>query len=256
MFAFAPIDGAAGVAYLVVTALADLIAPLTGTATTAAAIVLFTVLVRLVISPLSWAQIRGQQRQVALAPKLREVQHRHGSDPVRLRAEMAALYREAGTTPLAGCLPALLQAPFLLVMYRLFTTSTVDGAGNRLLGERLLGVPLGQHLADGLGGGAGPVFLALLAALAALAWLMSRRMRRAVAAPAGAPAPGAAAAFNRVLPLMPYTVLLAAAVLPLAAGLYLLTTTAWTVLEQGVLRRRHPRVPAVWIKRWRRSRTR
>jgi YidC/Oxa1 family membrane protein insertase len=240
MLAFAPIDGAAGAAYLVVTALADLIAPLTGTAATAAAIVLFTVLIRLVISPLSWAQIRGQQHQAALAPKLREVQQRHGSDPARLRAEMAALYREAGTTPLAGCLPALLQAPFFLIMYRLFTTPTVDGTNNSLLGERLLGVPLGQHLADGLGGGAGLVFLALLAALAALAWLMSRRMRRAAAAASGAPASGVTAAINRVLPLMPYTVLLAAAVLPLAAGLYLLTTAAWTVLEQGVLRRRYP----------------
>jgi YidC/Oxa1 family membrane protein insertase len=246
MLAFAPIDGAAGAAYLVVTALANLIAPLTGTAATAAAIVLFTVLVRLLISPLSWAQIRGQQHQAAIGPKLREVQQRHGNDPARLRAEMAALYREAGTTPLAGCLPALLQAPFFLIMYRLFTTPTVDGTANSLLGERLLGVPLGQHLADGLGGGAGPVFLALLAALAALAWLMSRRMRRAAAAASGAPAPGvaaapgAAAAISRVLPLMPYTVLLAAAVLPLAAGLYLLTTTAWTVLEQGLLRRRYP----------------
>jgi YidC/Oxa1 family membrane protein insertase len=239
MLTFAPIDGAAGAAYIVVTALADLVAPLVGATATAAAIVLFTVLVRLVISPLSWAQIRGQQRQAALAPKLRELHQRHGSDPERLKTEMAALYREAGTTPFAGCLPGLLQAPFFLVMYRLFTTSTVNGGSNSLLGERLLGVPLGQHLADGAGSGAGLVFLALFAALAALAWLMSRRMRRAAAASSVAPASGATAAITRVLPLLPYTVLLAAAVVPLAAGLYLLTTTAWTTLEQGLLRRQH-----------------
>jgi YidC/Oxa1 family membrane protein insertase len=83
------------------------------------------------------------------------------------------------------------------------------------------------------------VFLALFAALAALAWLMSRRMRRAAAASSVAPASGATAAITRVLPLLPYTVLLAAAVVPLAAGLYLLTTTAWTTLEQGLLRRQH-----------------
>jgi YidC/Oxa1 family membrane protein insertase len=240
MLAFAPIDGAAGAAYIVVTALADLITPLAGAAATAAAIVLFTVLVRLVISPLSRAQIRGQQRQTALAPKLRALQQRHGGDPARLRTEMAALYREAGTTPLAGCLPALLQAPFLFVMYRLVTTSTVNGADNGLLGELLFGVPLGQHLADGPGGGAGLLFGALFAALAALAWLMSRRMRWASAAASVAPVPGATAAISRVLPVLPYAILLAAAVLPLAADLYLLTTTAWTAMEQGLLRRRGP----------------
>ena len=240
MLAFAPIDGAAGAAYIVVTALAELIAPLAGASATAAAIVLFTVAVRLVISPLSWAQIRGQQRQAALAPKLRALQARRGGDSARLRTEAAALYREAGTTPLAGCLPALLQAPFFLVTYRLFTTSTVNGADNRVLGERLLGVPLGQHLADGFGGGAGLVFVALLVALAALAWLTSRRVRRASAASTVASGPAGAAVIHRVLPLLPYAVLLAAAVLPLAAGLYLLTTTAWTVMEQALLRRRYP----------------
>ena len=60
-------------------------------------------------------------------------------------------------------------------------------------------------------------------------------MRRAAAV--AAPDPGPAAVVNRLLPLLPYTVLVAAAVLPLAAGLYLLTTTAWSVLEQGLLRR-------------------
>ena len=240
MFAFAPIDGAAGAAFVVVTALAELFTPLAGAAATAVAIVLFTVLVRLLISPLSWAQIRGQQRQAALAPQLRTLQERHAGDPVRLRTEMTALYRDAGTTPLAGCLPALLQAPFFFVMYRLFTTPTVNGTGNSLLGERLFGVPLGQHLAVGLGGGAALLFGTLFAALAVLAWLTSRRMRRTSAASSGTAGSGAAAAIGRALPLLPYTVLVAAAVLPLAADLYLLTTTAWTVLEQGYLRRRGP----------------
>lgn len=69
---------------------------------------------------------------------------------------------------------------------------------------------------------------------------MSRRMRRTAAASGMAPAPGATTAITRMLPLLPYTVLLAEAVVPLAAGLYLLTTTAWTTMEQGLLRRRHP----------------
>lgn len=228
MLAFAPIDGAAHAAHAAVTALADLVAPVAGTSATAVAIVLFTALVRLLISPLSWAQIRGRQRQAALAPRLRELRQRHGDDPARLSQEAAALYREAGTTPLAGCLPALLQLPFFLVMYRLFSTPS------SLLDERLLGVPLGWHPTDGLGGVAGLIFAAIVAALGVLAWRASRRMRHAAAE---ATANGHAAVVGRMLPLLPYAVLLATAVLPLAGDLYLLATTAWTAAEQHILGR-------------------
>ncbi|MGY4897626.1 YidC/Oxa1 family membrane protein insertase [Micromonospora aurantiaca (nom. illeg.)] len=241
MLAFAPLHSAAAAAATVVTWLADVLAPLTGGAATAAAIVLFTVAVRLLISPLTVAQVRGERRRTALAPEVRELQRRYADDPARLQSELFALYRNAGASPVAGCLPALLQAPFFLVMYRLFATG--DGAPE-LLGERLAGVPLGWHLGDGLAGPVPLVFGVLLAALLALAWWSSRRMRRAAAATgtvAGTPAEGpGAAVLGRVLPLLPYGTVLVALVVPLAAVLYLVTTTAWTALEQVVLRRPQP----------------
>ncbi|WP_433494181.1 YidC/Oxa1 family membrane protein insertase [Micromonospora sp. CA-248089] len=241
MLAFAPLHSAASAAATVVTWLADVLAPLTGGAATAAAIVLFTVAVRLLISPLTVAQVRGERRRTALAPEVRELQRRYADDPSRLQSEVFALYRNAGASPVAGCLPALLQAPFFLVMYRLFATG--DGAP-QLLGERLAGVPLGWHLGDGLSGPVLLVFGVLLAALLALAWWSSRRMRRAAAATgtvAGTPTEGpGAAVLGRLLPLLPYATVLVALVVPLAAVLYLVTTTAWTALEQVVLRRPLP----------------
>ncbi|MEU0080027.1 membrane protein insertase YidC [Micromonospora tulbaghiae] len=241
MLAFAPLHSAASAAATVVTWLADVLAPLTGGAATAAAIVLFTVTVRLLISPLTVAQVRGERRRTALAPEVRALQRRYADDPARLQSELFALYPNAGASPVAGCLPALLQAPFFLVMYRVFATG--DGAPE-LLGERLAGVPLGWHLGDGLAGPVPLVFGVLLAALLALAWWSSRRMRRAAAATgtvAGTPAEGAGAAvLGRLLPLLPYGTVLVALVVPLAAVLYLVTTTAWTALEQVVLRRPQP----------------
>ncbi|KAB1908006.1 YidC/Oxa1 family membrane protein insertase [Micromonospora sp. AMSO1212t] len=241
MLAFAPLHSAASAAATVVTWLADVLAPLTGGAATAAAIVLFTVAVRLLISPLTVAQVRGERRRTALAPEVRELQRRYADDPARLQSEVFALYRNAGASPVAGCLPALLQAPFFLVMYRVFATG--DGAPE-LLGERLAGVPLGWHLGDGLAGPVPLVFGVLLAVLLALAWWSSRRMRRAAAATgtvAGAPTEGpGAAVLGRLLPLLPYGTVLVALVVPLAAVLYLVTTTAWTALEQVVLRRPQP----------------
>ncbi|TDB79249.1 YidC/Oxa1 family membrane protein insertase [Micromonospora sp. KC721] len=238
MLAFSPVHDAVGAAGVAVTWLAELLAPLAGGAATAAAIVLFTVAVRLLISPLTLAQVRGERRRAALAPEVRALRQRYAEDPATLQREVFALYRRAGASPVAGCLPALLQAPFLLVMYRLFALGN-GHAG--LLDERLAGVPLGWHLTDGLAGAALPVFGALLVALTGLAWSLSRRTRRTLAAAAtvaGTPieGPGAAVA-GRLAPLLPYGTVLVALVVPLAAVLYLVTTTAWTVAEQMVLRR-------------------
>jgi YidC/Oxa1 family membrane protein insertase len=88
-----------------------------------------------------------------------------------------------------------------------------------------LGVPLTAHLA------AAPLFFAaLLAAGAILAWWSSRQMRRA------AGESGDATGMQRWLPLLPYLSLPAIAWLPLAGAIYLVTSTAWTVLERGIWR--------------------
>ncbi|WP_433313596.1 YidC/Oxa1 family membrane protein insertase [Micromonospora chersina] len=241
MLAFAPLHAVTSAAATVVTWLADTLAPLTGGAATAAAIVLFTVGVRLLISPLTLAQVRGERRRAALAPEVRDLQRRYADDPGRLQSELFALYRRAGASPVAGCLPALLQAPFFLVMYRLFATG--DGH-THLLDEKLAGVPLGWHLGDGLTGPVVAVFGVLLAALLVLAWWSARRARRAAAATgtiAGAPTEGpGAAVLGWLVPLLPFTTVLVGLVVPLAAVLYLVTTTAWTALEQAVLRRPQP----------------
>ncbi|WP_328343393.1 YidC/Oxa1 family membrane protein insertase [Micromonospora sp. NBC_00421] len=233
MLAFSPVHDAAVAAGSFVGWLAELLTPLGGVAT-AAAIVLFTVAVRLLISPLTVAQVRGERRRAALAPQLRQLRQRYAGDPAKLQSEMFALYRRAGASPVAGCLPALLQAPFFLVMYRLFGTG--DGAAG-LLDARLAGVPLGWHLGDGLSPSVLVVFGVLLAALLGSARFLSRRAQR-TAASADAPTdqPGAAL-LARVIPLLPYGTVLVALVVPLAAVLYLVTTTGWTAAEHLLLRR-------------------
>ncbi|WP_328370723.1 YidC/Oxa1 family membrane protein insertase [Micromonospora zamorensis] len=238
MLAFAPLHDVVGAAGTALSWLTDLLEPLAGGMATAAAIVLFTVAVRLLISPLTVAQVRGERRRAALAPQVRDLQQRYADDPAALQREVFALYSKAGANPIAGCLPLLLQAPFLLVLYRLFTTSE---GGTGLLDERLGGVPLGHHLSDGLGGAAGPLFAVLLAVLLVVAWWSSRRARRASAAVgtvAGTPTEGpGAAVLGRLLPLLPFTTVLVALVLPLAAVIYLVTTSVWSAAEQAVLRR-------------------
>src|SRR5690349_10045155 len=61
--------------------------------------------------------------------------------PLAIRAARVTL----GPGLYKGLLPALAQIPFFMIMYRLFTSSTVDGAPNGLLSQSLLGVHLGTH---------------------------------------------------------------------------------------------------------------
>ncbi|GAA1249847.1 membrane protein insertase YidC [Kitasatospora nipponensis] len=222
-------DPAVGLAHSAVAAFAQFVP--------AAAIVLFTVCMRLALHPLARAAARGERSRTRLAPQVAELQRTHKGRPEQLQSALAELYRQEQASPFAGCLPMLVQIPFFSVMYRLFTLPTLHGAPNDLLGHRLFGVPLGTHLGAAHGPAQLAVFGALYAALAAVGYLAFRRARQAAAA-APQQQPGAAFA-----PYLAFGTVLFAALVPLAAALYLLTTSAWTAAERAWLHRDAPAVP-------------
>ncbi|HTA01386.1 MAG TPA: membrane protein insertase YidC [Streptosporangiaceae bacterium] len=242
-----------GAAYHIVFALAQFLAPVSGGLATAAAIVVFTAAVRLLLSPLSVLAYRGQARISRLQPMIAELRRKHAHQPDRLQEELTALYRAEGGGMLAGCLPLLVQLPFFSVMYRLFLSKTVAGHPNALLARDFITTPLGSHLLAGAGliGIHGLVFLGLFAVLAGVTFLATRAAKSAAVAAAlaagtvaaGTVTAGTAAAGQPGLgwlgQVLPYTTLIIAAFVPLAAVLYLVTTTSWTAAERAVLRRWH-----------------
>jgi YidC/Oxa1 family membrane protein insertase len=247
-----PIDAA----YHLVSALAGVLAPLPGGLAAAAAIVVFTMAVRLLVLPLSYYAVRGEKARARLAPQVQELHKRHAHEPQRLQRELSALYRAEGTGMSAGCLPALLQIPFFSVVYRLFLSHQIGGRPNTLLGHSLLSAPLGAHWLGGPGpfSAQGAVFAVLFVLLMVVAVFSLRAIRQmaggtaaggaaagGAAAGGAAPAASASAQSEKLVAalgrLMPFGTVLMAAVLPLAAGLYLLTTTAWTLTERTILRR-------------------
>src|SRR5579871_6048041 len=106
-----------GAAYHLVFALTHLLTPVAGGLAATAAIVLFTIGVRLLISPLSYRALRGQAAIARLAPKAQALRTRYGRQPDRFQRELAALYKEEGTSPFASIVPLLAQWPFLSVTY-------------------------------------------------------------------------------------------------------------------------------------------
>jgi len=193
----------------------------------AVAIVVVTLLIRLALHPLTRAAVRGERARAALAPRIAELQRKHRGNAVRLAEELTALYREQQISPFAGVLPLLAQAPVFIVLYQAFRSGTLGAS-------RLFGVPLSAHLATG---GHLLVFAAVLAIVAVLAWGTARRAAYVMRATPDAAPTGPVAT---VAKLAPYTLLVSAALLPLANVLYLVTSTAWTLAENTLLRRGLP----------------
>ncbi len=87
------------------------------------AIIILTILVRMVTAPLTVKQMRSMERMRALAPKLKEIQAKYADDRQKLSEKQMALYRSEGVNPLGGCLPMLLQLPvFIGLFYALRST--------------------------------------------------------------------------------------------------------------------------------------
>jgi YidC/Oxa1 family membrane protein insertase len=213
-----------------VTGLAQLIQAPFGPYATAMAIVLGTLVVRLFLLPLGYAQHRADQRRNALLGKVAELRRRHARHPQRLESELNGLYRAEGGSLARGCLPLLLQIPIFAGLYPVFASPTISGQANLLLQQTLFGVPLGTHLLAA----SGPqllVFGAMILLLVAIGFVSSRVLRpKEVAAE---PVDWAA----RLVPkVVPYLTAAFAVFLPLAASLYLVTTTAWTVAQTVALR--------------------
>ena len=81
------------------------------------AIVVLTLVVRTAVIPLYRRQLVSQRRMQLLQPEIREIQKRYKGDAMKARVAQQELFKERGVSPLAGCLPLLLQMPLLFIMY-------------------------------------------------------------------------------------------------------------------------------------------
>jgi YidC/Oxa1 family membrane protein insertase len=91
------------------------------------AIIIFTILLRLVLVPLSLVQIRSQRHQMEIQPELKELQRKFKGDREGMARAQMALYKERGINPAAGCLPLLIQLPILFGMYSAMNQLATQG---------------------------------------------------------------------------------------------------------------------------------
>jgi YidC/Oxa1 family membrane protein insertase len=81
------------------------------------AIILLTILVRLVMTPLTMKQMRSMERMRKIQPKIKEIQEKYADDRQKQSEQMMSLYRQESVNPLGGCLPMVLQLPVFIGLF-------------------------------------------------------------------------------------------------------------------------------------------
>jgi YidC/Oxa1 family membrane protein insertase len=240
LFALPPLALLLDSAYSALLSLSTALEPVAGSVSAALAVMLVTVGVRAALIPVGVSQARAEQMRARLAPRLRALQQRHGSDRERLQRETMALYRDEQVSPLAGCLPLIVQAAVVGVLYTLFLRPEIAGHPNALLAHDLFGARLGDSLLAAIGAGLDPqtgvVWAVVLAAIVIVADVTRRVFRPQVPAEGPLATPGMLSMMNA----MHYLTAVFAVFVPLAAALYLVITVTWTLAQRWVLRRRYP----------------
>jgi YidC/Oxa1 family membrane protein insertase len=87
------------------------------------AIILFAVLIKMILYPLTKKSYKSMAEMKELQPKMQEIKEKYEDDPEKQQKETMKLYKEAGVNPLGGCLPNLLQLPILITLWRFFQNS-------------------------------------------------------------------------------------------------------------------------------------
>lgn len=100
-------------------------------------IIVFTLVIKTLTFPLNYAQIESTTRMQQLQPAVKKIQAKYSNDPQQMNLMMAQLYEENNLNPLAGCLPALVQIPVFIALYR----ALLSLAKEDLLEESFLWLP-------------------------------------------------------------------------------------------------------------------
>ena len=202
-------------------------------------ILLLTLLIKLVLYPLTARSLKVQRQMQLLQPKINELQKKYKGQKEVLSKELMGLYKKEKVNPFSSCLPLLIQLPFLIAVYRVFIDGLKPAA---ISGLYTFVVSPGQLNTIAFG------FLDLaatknwtLAILAGLAqyWQakLSQTKKAVVHGPGTKDEDMAAAMSSQMLYIMPAMTVFISISLPAGLALYWLATTLLTIGQQYLILR-------------------
>lgn len=87
------------------------------------AIIIFTIIIKLAMSPITYKSFLSQAKMKVLRPDIAELGEKFKKDPMKKQQETMKLYNKAGVNPMAGCIPALIQLPFMYASFQFFPSA-------------------------------------------------------------------------------------------------------------------------------------
>ena len=188
-----------------------------------------TVVVRLVILPLTFRQVRSMQELQRLQPEMKRIQERYKEDRQRMNQEMMKLYQEHKVNPLGSCLPILLQLPFFIALFYLLRG---DEFQNDIKGEESF------LFIDNLAEPESGLVLGVLIVLYVATQLVSGLVSTATADPTQ----------RRIILALPFVFVIF--IISFEAGLivYWITTNVWTIGQQFLIKRLFPKPEPIAAK--------
>lgn len=199
------------------------------------AVILLTVLIRLVLYPSMAKSLKSQKVLAGLQPKIKKIQEEFKDDRERQAKETMALYQREKINPLGGCLPLFVQLPILIALYRVFW----KGFETNELNNLYVFIPRPEQIDPSFLGlinlAAPSIVLALLAGVSQ--FLQTRYQNRLSPRPTGK---GSADQFSSLMQkqmmyFFPVFTVFILWRLPAAIGLYWIATSLFSVLQQYLI---------------------
>ncbi|MFH1575753.1 MAG: YidC/Oxa1 family membrane protein insertase [Candidatus Nealsonbacteria bacterium] len=206
------------------------------------AIIVLTILIKLIFYPLGVQAIRSQKALAQLQPKMKEIQEKFKNDKEQQSREMMELYKREKINPFSGCLPLIIQLPILIGLYRVFW----NGFGETQLNFLYSFVPNpGQINTMFLGMmdlSQASIVLAILTGIAQ--FFQSKMMMTTQQKKSTGPTGMSQMMQKQMLYLFPIFTVFILWRLPAAVALYWITTTLFTIGQQYIILKKHdsPRI--------------
>ncbi len=194
------------------------------------AIILFTLVIKLVTLPLTLQQLRASRAMQELQPELQALQKKYKGDREKMAQAQMELYKQAGVSPLGGCLPMLIQFPVWIALYR----ALFDLANRGVLSEGFLWIPSLAEPRDlswlwplppSVGWATAAAFL-VLPILTVISQIVVQKMMTPVS-----PDPQQAS-MNQMMMFMPFMFGFFALQVPQGLALYWVTSNIFSLIQQ------------------------
>lgn len=196
------------------------------------AVIVLTILVKVVFLPLGIKAIRSQRALSEIQPKVKEIQDKYKSDKARQTKEIMDLYKREKISPFSGCLPLLVQLPVLLALYRVFWRGLQSTQLSLLYGSVLVPESIDPNFFGLVDLSQPNWILAILAGIFQFfqVKMLSPKMK------GSKKEQGFSGAMQKQMQyFFPILTVLILFRLPSAIGLYWLTTTLFTVIQQYII---------------------